>query len=144
MKRFVHIMLAWLLVGIATAYAETPADLQALLIRASNGQAPLDYKLDAVVPKLRKVFQFQSYELIGSGSATITPPGETTIDLGKGHSLEIKLKREKGDRIKAEARWMQNGKVLVSTGTTMSGHQPLVLGGPKEGSATLIVTITVK
>ena len=143
MKKLAYILFAWFALGIAAAHAET-VDMEALLIRASNESAPLDYHLDAVVPKLRKIFQFQSYELLGQGSGAVNTPGETTIDLGKGHSLELKIRREKGDRFKAEVRWMHGGKALVSTSVSMSRNQPVILGGSKEGSGTLIVTLTAK
>ena len=142
MKKFCVIALAWLAFGIASANAETPVDLQALLIRASNEPAALNYKLDEVVPKLRQVFKFQNYDLIGEGSATITPPGQTTIDLGRGHSLEISIRHERG-RMRAEARWLHKGKVLLNTGAAL-GAQPFIMAGPKEGDGTLIVTVTAK
>lgn len=143
MKKIFYIMVAVLLCGVATARAGV-ANMEALLIRASNDPAALNYKLDAVVPKLRKVFKFQSYDLIGEGNGSVNVPGSGTIDLGKGHSLEISLKGDKGDNYKAEIRWLQNGKVLFSTGAKMSRKEPLVLGGPKDGNGTLIITVTPK
>lgn len=143
MKRFWYIAAAWLMIGIASANAET-SNLEALLIRASNDSAPLDYHLDAVVPKLRKVFQFQSYELLGNGSGAVNVPGETTIDLSKGHSLDVKLRKDKGDKVKAEVRWMHDGKAVVSTSVAMAHNQPVVLGGVKSDGGTLIVTLTAK
>ncbi len=143
MKKLAYIVLAWFALGFAAVRAET-VDMEAFLIRASNESAPLDYHLDAVVPKLRKIFQFTGYELLGQGSGAVNTPGETTMDLGKGHSLELKIRREKGDRFKAEVRWVHDGKALVSTSVSMSRNQPVVLGGSKEGNGTLIVTLTAK
>ena len=143
MKRFFHIAIAWLALGVCSAFAET-ADMDALLIYASNDPAPLDYHLDSVVPKLRSVLKFQNYELLGSGSGAVNSPGETTIDLGRGHSLEIRLKSERKDRFKVEVRWMHDGKVQVSTGATVGRNQPLILGGVKHANGNLVVTLTVK
>ena len=70
--------------------------------------------------------------------------GETTIDLGKGHSLEVKLRKDKGDKVKAEVRWVRDGKAVVSTSVTMAHNQPVVLGGVKSDGGTLIVTLTAK
>ena len=144
MKKLPYILFAWLLLGIASfARAET-ADLEAYLIYASNDPAPLDYHLDAVIPKLRSVLKFQNYELMGQGGGMVNSPGETTIDLGKGHSLEVKVKREKGERFRVEVRWIHGGKNMVSTAATVSRNQPLILGGVKHANGNLVVTLTVK
>jgi len=143
MRKFWYILAASLVLGATTVSADV-ADMEALLIYASNDSAPLDYKLDPVVPRLRTVLKFQSYELIGSGSGAVHLPGTTTIDLGKGHSLEIKIKSEKKDRYKVEVKWIQDGKVLVSTGASMARNNPLVLGGVQYKNGKLVVTLIAK
>lgn len=143
MKKFLFIAVAFVLLSLVRAEAGV-RNFEAQLIRASNDSAPLNYKLDRVVPKLRKVFKFQSYDLIGEGSGSINVPGSGTIDLGKGHSLEMSVKGDKGDTYKAEIRWMKGGSVQFTTGARLSHGEPLVLAGPKDGNGTLIITVTPK
>lgn len=143
MKRIATIVLACLALAATTARAGV-ADMEAMLIYASNDPAPLNYKLDAVVPKLRAVLKFQNYELLGSGSASVNAPGNTTIDIGQGHSLDVKVKGGKGGSFNVEVHWLQNGKVLVGTGGTMGRKQPLVLGGVQHKNGKLVVTLTAK
>lgn len=143
MKRFWYIVAMFFALGVCVARADT-ADMEAMLIYASNDPAPLDYHLDKVVPKLRSVLKFQNYELLGRGDGAINAPGETTIDLGKGHSLEVKVRPDKKDRFKVEVRWLHDGKVQVSTGATMGRNQPVVLGGVKHANGNLVVTLSLK
>ena len=143
-KRLSLAVIGLLLTLSVAAKAQGGATVEAMLIRASNGSAPLDYRLDRVVPKLRKIFQFQSYELISLSSVGLTAPGQTSIALGKGHSIDIVARRE-GGKMKAEVRWIQGGKTLLSTGVTLAPNQPVILGGVPDGSGgTLIVALTAK
>ena len=117
--------------------------LESMRIRASAQSGVADGRLDTIVPKLRKVFQFQGYALEGKAASTVNVPGDTTMDLGGGNSLEVKL-TEEGKRIKAQVTWMQDGRKVLSTGVTMSKGQPVVLGGVPKGNDTLIVTLQAK
>lgn len=143
MKKLWHILAVCLALGATTVRSDV-ADVDAMLIYASNDSAPLDYKLDAVVPKLRSVLKFQSYELLGTGSGAIHVPGAISIDLGKGHSLDIKVAGDKGDRFKLDVNWMQDGKILVSTRAGVSRKSPLVLGGVPYKNGKLVVTLIAK
>lgn len=143
MKRFWYIVIALVGLSVLGARADT-VQTEAMLIYASNDPAPLDYHLDKVVPKLRSVLKFQNYELLGHGDGAVNAPGETTIDLGKGHKLEVKVRPDKKDRFKVEVRWLHNDKVQVSTGATTGRNQPIVLGGIKHANGNLVVTLILK
>lgn len=136
----------WILLGLLCTALPVWADLlslESMRIRASAQSGVADGRLDMIVPKLRKVFQFQGYSLEGKASATVNVPGDTTMDLGGGNSLEVKLTKD-GNRIKAQVAWIQDGKRVLSTGVTMSKGQPVVLGGVPKGNDTLIVTLQAK
>jgi hypothetical protein len=136
----------WILLGLLCTALPAWADLlslESMRIRASAQSGVADGRLDTIVPKLRKVFQFQGYSLEGKAAATVNVPGDTTMDLGGGNSLEVKLTKD-GNRIKAQVAWIQDGKRVLSTGVTMSKGQPVVLGGVPKGNDTLIVTLQAK
>lgn len=142
MKRTMRWMLLGLLCTALPAWADL-VSLESMRIRASAQSGVADGRLDTIVPKLRKVFQFQGYSLEGKASSAVNVPGDTTMDLGGGNSLEVKLSKD-GDRIKAQVAWMQDGRRVLSTGVTMRKGQPVVLGGVPKGNDTLIVTLQAK
>lgn len=116
--------------------------VKALMIQAQNESAPIDRRLEQVEFKLRRVFGFQFYKYVAEGSITLSPGAQGTIALDNGHRLVVQLAG--GSRNKAEVRWFQDQRPLLSTSVKLSRDGPLVLGGVPVDGGKLIVVLTAQ
>ena len=104
------------------------ARVHALLVIASNQKGETDGRLSAYEPTMRRVLRFESYRLVGEGSANLAGAGKASINLGRGHSLQ--LESSGGGRL--QVNWQEGGRPLINTGLVLTG-KPAVLGGPSTG-----------
>ena len=128
-----------LLPGPATAADSGSARVHALLVIASNQKGESDARLAAYEPTMRRVLRFESYRLAGEGSVTVSATGKASVNLGRGHSLQ--LESSAGGRL--QVNWQEGGRLLINTGLVLSG-KPAVLGGPstgKEGEVWAVIVI---
>ena len=124
----------------SSAHAEQ-ANIEALLILASNNPAPLDARLDKVEYRLRRIFGFETYRYYGSGSTILSLPGQTVLALGNGNNLTIDARSKKG-RIEARIVWEKQGEKVLNTTVAMSKNSPVILGGSTQPDGTLIIVLT--
>lgn len=117
--------------------------LNATMIYASNDSAPPDRRLQSIEAKLRRVFGFDHYKLVGEGSAAVDVPGSATIPLGGGYALQVQATGPAPGGVMANVTWKRGGQVLLSTRTRL-GRAPTVLGGASHQNGKLIVTLTVR
>jgi hypothetical protein len=113
--------------------------VRALLVIASNQRGESDSRLSSYVPTLRRILRFESYRLVGEGSANVTGAGKTAVNLGRGHSLDL----EGGGSLRVN--WKENGRSLINTSLSLRSGVPAVLGGPgtgKEGEVWAVILVT--
>ncbi len=129
----------WLpLVGVANG--QTPVNVDALLIHASDRPAALDARLDRVEYRLRRIFQFEHYALLNNTQSLLTLPSQTRLDLGHGYTLHINAAPRNG-RVRAEVQWYQGRTRLLSTSVAQRRGVPAILGGPAYQGGTLILVL---
>lgn len=141
------LMIWWSTLFALPAQAEpTSARLSAVLILASNTEAPADASLSDIEPKLRKVLAFDHYQRYGEGSAKIDVPGSATLQLGKGYTLFVEASEADGaGKIRLRVSWRKDGKALMSTSAVVSrGGAQAILGGPSHGDGKLLVALSVE
>ena len=117
------------------------ANIEALLILASNNPAPLDARLDKVEYRLRRIFGFETYRYYGGGSTILSLPGQSILALGNGNNLTINARSKKG-RIEAQIVWEKEGERVLNTTVAMSKNTPIILGGSTKPDGTLIIVLT--
>jgi hypothetical protein len=143
MKRSVVMAIALLAVLLAPAARAETVSFQATLILASQDPAPLDPRLDRITYKLRRIFKFEYYRLLGEGEGSVALPGELSVAMGEGHRLQIRAEGKDGGT-RAEVRWFKGDTPMLSTAATVKGDAPVILGGVPHEGGTLIVTLIAK
>jgi hypothetical protein len=135
--RIIQLMfLAALLLVSRTAAFSAEGDqarVRAILVIASNDKGGTDARLAAFEPTLRRLLRFESYRLVGEGSATLSVPGKSNVNLGRGHSLELEAEKSDGKGVRLRVGWENNGRSLMNTGLALRPGVPAVLGGPSSG-----------
>ena len=115
------------------ACAADHANIQGILITASNETGPTDGRLAAYEPTLRRILRFESYRFVGEDTAAIAIPSEGRLSIGDGHQLELMAEHADGKTVQVKVRWLANGRSLMSTGLVLRPGVPAVLGGPATG-----------
>jgi hypothetical protein len=129
------------LLGPVAADAQTTANLDALLIHASNQPKALDTRLDRIEYRLRRIFNFEHYGVLGHQQTLLTLPAQLQLDLGHGYRLQLDARSRDG-RVQAQVVWMRGGERLLTTSVNQSRGTPAVLGGPPHDGGTLILVLT--
>ena len=116
--------------------------VQALLISASNQKGGSDPKLAAYETTLRRNLPFDTFRLIGEGSASATVGKKTSLALGRGHHLELQREAGGGTGIRLSVEWMNGNKVVMTTSLTLQPGVPAVLGRRgEEGEVPVVLVI---
>lgn len=108
-------------------------NVRALLVLASNEKGASDGRLAAYEPTLRRILRFESYTLVGEGSAALSGAGKTSVKLGRGHVVELEPDRPDGKGVRLKVNWLDGGRSLMNTGLVLRPGVPAVLGGPSSG-----------
>lgn len=134
MKTIRLILLLTSLCGLLShARGADRADIQGILISASNERGATDGRLAAYEPTLRRILRFESFRFLGEDTASLNGPERARLDLGSGHQLEIETEPSDGKGIHVRVRWVSGGRALMNTGLVLRPGVPAVLGGPSTG-----------
>lgn len=142
MKRRISIIMILLALTTGWASAQT-VTMEAMLIHASDRPAALDYRLDKVEYRLRRIFGFEHYGFLGESRTLLTLPSQTTASLGHGYTLWVNAAGRDG-RVRAEVQWRRGSEILLSTTVSQKRGVPAVLGGPPHDGGTLILVLEFK
>lgn len=107
--------------------------VHALLIAASNEKGETDRRLAQYEPTLKRILRFESFRLVGEGSADVPASGSGSISLGRGHRLELEGENSGGRGVRVKIRWIADGRQVMDTGLSLRPGVPAVLGGPETG-----------
>ena len=135
--RIIPLFLAVLLaLPVSTGFAADSGDvrIRALLVVASPQRGASDPRLARYEPTLRRILRFEGYQLAGEGTAQLSGPGQASISLGQGHSLQLGADKSEGRGVKIRVRWDAGGQSLMNTGLALRPGVPAVLGGPSTGN----------
>lgn len=119
--------------GVALATEGAHANVRAILLLASNEKGGSDGRLAAYEPTLRRILRFESYKLVGEGSAALTGAGKASVKLGRGHAVELEAEKPDGKGVRLKVNWQDGGRSLMNTGLVLRPGVPAVLGGPAHG-----------
>lgn len=132
-----------LLLSATTAQAADRANLEGILITASNESGKTDGRLAAYEPTLRRILRFESYRFAGDGATSVNVPGEETLSIGRGHELAVTVERSDGKALHVKVRWTAEGRTLMNTGLVLRPGVPAVLGGPSTGNKSEVYAVII-
>jgi hypothetical protein len=118
--------------------------IRAVLVLASNQKGASDSRLSAYEPTLRRLLRFESYRLAGEGAGSVGSPGKASVNLGRGHSLQLETEKSDGKGVRLHVSWQEGGNSLMNTVLALRPGVPAVLGGPstgKEGEVWAVILI---
>ncbi len=129
------------------ARAAEAAHVRAILVQASNQKGGSDARLAAYEPTLRRILRFESYKLVGEGSASLGS-GAGSVSLGQGHVLALEAESgggrgKGGGGVRVKVDWKINGRSQIDTGLVLKPGVPAVLGGPASGNGEVWAVILV-
>jgi hypothetical protein len=143
--RIIHPTLAAIVMFCALGLRCIAADetaVQALLISASNQKGGSDPKLAAYENTLRRNLPFDTFRLIGEGTASVSAGKRSALSLGRGHRLELQRESGGGSGIRIAVEWKNGDKVVMSTSLTLQPGVPAVLGRRgDEGEVPVVLVI---
>lgn len=140
-----RLILALLLLATVAGFATTAraaaggVSIRGLLISASNESGESDRRLAAYVPNLKRILRFESFKFLGEDTASLGVPGNGSLSLGNGHSVELTTESSDGRTVVIKVRWsagVRHEYVLQRGGTT-------ILAGPATGRGEMIAVILI-
>ena len=145
MRRLLQLTLALLLAAFALpphALAAESTSVQALLISASKGKGASDPRLAPYEATLRRTLPFDTFKLVGQGSASVSGAGaRASVSLSGGHRLQLSGGERADSGIKVRVEWTHNGRDVISTALTLQPGVPAVLGRGREDDAPVVLLI---
>lgn len=145
--RLITLIMSLLLAVVASAQATRAADstaVHAILIMATNEKAAADPKLAPYEAPLQRNLPESSFRYVSEGTASVSGNGHATINLGRGHRIEIDAEKG-GDGIRLKVQWMNGDAVVMNTTLTLQAGVPAVLGRRPSGDGeTPIVLLIAK
>jgi hypothetical protein len=139
----IFVALAWLFTAAGTARAQT-ITLHARLILASNEPAAQDPRLEDLEYKLRRIFGFEYYQMLGKGEGIVELPGDASLVLGRECRLSISAAQARGGQIRASVQWLRGKEVVLNTTVVMGRGAGVILGGVSHESGTLLVALDAR
>lgn len=131
------------LLGVAATSRAQGAQIEGILITASNQSGATDGRLAPYEPTLRRILRFESYHYVGSDSANLRVPGDAGLGIGDGHQLEVSTERADDRAIHVRVRWTGGGRTLMNTGLVLRPGVPAVLGGPAKGNGEVYAVLLI-
>lgn len=126
--------------GLAQLEAAETVRVEVLLVRAVDGENGIDAALRPYANNLKRLFRFNSYELVSRKSLRLDLPGEAGTVLAAGQSLTLRS----GEDLKADIEWKRGKQLLLHTRMQMRGGKPAVLGGPRGREGTWLLILQLK
>lgn len=135
-SRIIFSLFLLLLAGGFTTqiHAAERANIQGILISASNEKGQTDRRLASYEPTLRRILRFESYRFLGDDRASLEGSEKGHLSLGEGHELDIETESSDGKSLRLRVKWMKNGRSLMNTELVLRPGIPAVLGGPSTGN----------
>lgn len=123
----------------AAARAET-ASFKGILIAGSNAPGETDRRLAPYEGNLKRMLPFKSFRYLGEGSASVEVPGRGTLNVGRGHQLDLSTSPG-GNRVRVEVSWRAAG---LNTGLSLAPGGHTVLGGADGGNGETLAIIFIR
>lgn len=110
------------------------------LIEADQGRGASDESLNQLLPHLKN-FPYRRYKQIGSRTASLSTGKKQWMQLGEGHSMQIRMLGMEGDRARLEVTWRRDDVQLAKITVLSSKDTPFILGGDQSKRSAMIAVI---
>jgi len=129
-----------LLLLTAAAHA---AQVQALLIRASNDEKLADARLKELQPQLKKKFGYPYYQQMGEKHESLKTDTVSRLDLGEGFVVFVTPKATDKKVHELEIEWTSGRASLVKSTVKISEGGHLFVKGPAVANDWIVLALTV-
>ncbi len=140
----IHIVLVLLLGALLAPHAALAAEglsVRGILIHASNEKRPPDPRLKPYEAELQRNLVFSSFQYAGEGVTKVAGGGRSTVNLAKGHRLELESDTSGGSGIVLKVQWLNGSTLLISTSLTLQRGIPAVLVNRQGDDADAVIVI---
>ncbi len=116
------------------------------LVLATNEDSPKDppVELAFLKSKLKNIFGYNQFQLIGDHTEVINDPDEHWLMPGNLFSLRVDSKSNSTPGYLVRLQLYQEKKMLVETEAKLGRQSPLLIRGPLYGNGQLIIILLVK
>lgn len=137
------VLLFAMILAPAALSAEDQVSVRAILVAASREAGPSDRALAPYESTLRRILRFESFAQLGSGRGRVDLPGEGSIKVGHGHSLQFEAQDAGQGRVRLQLEWLGESRTLMRTGLVLRSGVPAVLGGPSRPDGSVYALIVI-
>ena len=125
------------------AASNDQVSVRAILVSASKEPGKSDGRLSAYESTLRRILRFESFQQLGSGRGRAAVPGEGSVSVGQGQSLQFVTESSQDDRLRVKLTWKGGGRTFMRTGLVLRPGVPAVLGGPSQKNGNVYALIVI-
>lgn len=126
--------------GTFAAAQAAAASFRGILIAGSNEPGETDRRLAPYEGNLKRMLPFKSFRYLGEGSASVEVPGRGSLNVGRGHRLELSTDAA-GNRVRVEVSWPAAG---LNTGLSLAPGGHTILGGADGGNGETLAVIFIR
>src|SRR5437867_1147365 len=143
MRRFI---LASLLLLSAVRFATAGDAIWSALVLATNEAKPEapPPELARFAPRLKHVFGYNQFRLIGSHTEILDDPSEHWLIPSKVFCLKVSEEKRGKGRHLLDIALYQKERTLVTTRAELGDESPLFVRGPQFGEGQLLIVLCVK
>ena len=124
-----------------TAAAENRTTITITAVRASNEGRVFDSRLSSLKTELKQL-RFRSYNLVSSETRVLHGNGgQCGIELPNGRYLHITTREHTPDHLRLHILLNEDNRPVVNTYVKLELGSVVLMGGPRDESGTLVITI---
>ncbi len=120
----------------ARAQAQERAQINVILVMASDSGEGVDPQLKPYAETLERLFRFSTYQLKDSKQLAVNIPGGATANLFGGTQLKLGLQAPQEGKLPVNLDWRRGDRKLLKTLVRLNPNTPAVIGGPQAANNT--------
>lgn len=145
MTRKFYFLFALSLLGLAPNFVRAEsAQVEVILVMASNSGQGVDAQLKPYAETLQRLFRFSTYEQKDRKVLSIDAPGGMTTNLFGGTQLQLDLEALTDGKLPVNLDWRRGEQKLLRTSLRLNPKTPAVVGGPQAEDNTGTYLLIVK
>lgn len=122
--------------------AQGLANVQVMLVHATNGAPHMDPQLSRWAPHLRHL-RYDNYSLLERRRARLAIDGQRSFEILGDRELTVTLMNRGPRRARLRIEMHRGGQKLVDTTVAVNRNGTFIVAGPRHGEGILVLPITV-
>ena len=106
--------------------------------------APVAAELRPIEHKLKQLFGYSQFQIIGQSTRTLTSGQEDWLAWSKYFTLQVDARGQSGAGYVLDLKLWKQRELLLETQAKLSKRSPLVIKGPQVGSGQLLLVLLVE